>query len=49
VIEIRTKLFASRLDDKQRRADVVRNRLSALGFGTVGVWLVLLDGAWSQT
>ncbi|HYN32932.1 MAG TPA: hypothetical protein VES40_09920 [Ilumatobacteraceae bacterium] len=49
VIEIRTKLFASRLDDKQRRADVVRNGLSALGFGTVGVWLVLLDGAWSQT
>ncbi len=49
VIEIRTKLLAGRLDDKQRRADLVRDGLSALGLGTVGVWLILHEGAWSQT
>jgi hypothetical protein len=48
VIEVRTKLLASRLDDKQRRADLVRDGLSALGLGTVGVWLILHEGAWSQ-
>ena len=49
VIEVRTKLLASRLADKQRRTDLVRDGLVAAGFGAVGVWLVLLDGAWSQT
>lgn len=49
VVEIRTKLFDSRLKDKQRRADLVRDGLGALGFGEVGVWLILLEGAWSQT
>ncbi len=49
VIEVRTKLLASRLDDKQRRADLVRDGLSALGLGTVGVWPILHEGAWSQT
>ena len=49
VIEVRTKLLASRLDDKQRRADLVRDGLSAHGLGSVGVWLILHEGAWSQT
>lgn len=49
VIEVRTKRLASRLDDQQRRADFVRDGLAAAGFGAVGVWLVLHDGAWSQT
>lgn len=49
VIEVRTKLLASRLDDKQRRADLVRDGLSSLDLGSVGVWLVLHEGAWSQT
>jgi hypothetical protein len=48
VLEVRTKLFSSRLADKQRRADVIRDRVSSLGLGKVGVWLILADGAWSQ-
>ena len=48
-IELRTKLFDSRLTDKQRRADLVRDGLSSLDLGHVGVWLVLHEGAWSQT
>jgi hypothetical protein len=48
VVEVRTKLFASRIVDKQRRADLIRDRLSSLGLGKVGVWLILAEGAWSQ-
>jgi hypothetical protein len=49
VIEVRTKLFAHRLEDKQRRADLIRERLSRLPLGQVGVWLILSEGAWSQS
>jgi hypothetical protein len=49
VIEVRTKLFGSRVQDKQRRADLIRDRLSGLQLGSIGVWLVLADGSWSQT
>jgi hypothetical protein len=48
VIEVRTKLLTSRVEDKQRRADVLRDRLSGLNVGRLGVWLILLEGAWSQ-
>ena len=48
VVEVRTKLFDHRLEDKQRRADLIRDRLSGLSLGLVGVWLILSDGAWSQ-
>lgn len=48
VVEVRTKFFHSRLDDKQRRADLIRDRLSHLGHLYVGVWLILVEGAWSQ-
>jgi hypothetical protein len=48
VIEVRTKLFAHRVQDKQRRADLIRDRLSGLPLGQVGVWLILSEGAWSQ-
>ena len=48
VIEVRTKLFASRVEDKQRRADLIRDRLSELNLGQIGVWLILAEGAWSQ-
>lgn len=48
VIEVRTKLFASRVEDKQRRVDLVRDRLAALNLGELGVWLILAEGAWSQ-
>jgi hypothetical protein len=49
VIEVRTKLFEQRVRDKQRRADLIRERLSSLPLGQVGVWLILADGAWSQS
>ena len=48
VIEVRTKLFANRVKDKQRRADLLRDRLSGLELGHFGVWLILVEGAWSQ-
>ena len=49
VIEVRTKLFETRRRGKQRRADLIRHRLSGLPLGQVGVWLILAEGAWSQT
>ena len=48
VIEVRTKLFEHRVQDKQRRADLIRDRLSGLPLGQVGVWLILAEGAWSR-
>lgn len=49
VVEVRTKLFPSRADDKQRRVDLLRDRLADLNVDRVGVWLILLEGAWSQS
>lgn len=49
VIEVRAKLFEHRVRDKQRRADLIRDRLSGLPLGQVGVWLVLCEGAWTQS
>ena len=33
----------------QRRADLIRDRLSTLSIGHIGVWLILSEGAWSQS
>ena len=49
VIEVRTKLFEHRVQDRQRRADLIRDRLSRLPLGQMGVWLILSEGAWSQS
>ncbi len=50
VIEVRTKLFPSRRRDKQERADRMREQLGQqLDLGDIGLWLVLSDGAWSQS
>lgn len=49
VVEVRTKLFSSRVDDKQRRADLIRQHLSQVALGRVGVWLILAEGAWAQS
>jgi hypothetical protein len=49
VIEVRTKLFDHRVRDKQRRADLIRDRMSSLPLRRVGVWLILCEGAWSQS
>jgi len=48
VIEVRTKLFASRVEDKQRRVELMRDRFARLNLGQFGVWLILAEGAWSQ-
>ncbi|HET9893954.1 MAG TPA: hypothetical protein VFQ44_03375 [Streptosporangiaceae bacterium] len=50
-IEIRTKLYASRLETRQDRAELIRAGLSRAfpGIGHLGVWLVLADGWWTQT
>ena len=48
VIEVRTKLVASRVEDKQRSVDLLRDRLSGLNLGQLGVWLIFAEGAWSQ-
>jgi hypothetical protein len=49
VIEVKTKLFASREKDKQRRVDLIRDQLCAsVELGKLGVWLILLEGAWAQ-
>jgi hypothetical protein len=37
------------VQDKQRRADLIRDRLSILPLGQIGVWLILSEGAWSQS
>lgn len=49
VVEVRTKVFPSRLLDSNRRAEVIRDRLAELGLGPLGVWLILHEGSWSQT
>ena len=49
VLEVRTKLFDSRVTDKQRRSDLIRDRLSPLHLGEIGVWLILAEGAWAQS
>ena len=49
VIEVRAKLFEHRVQDKQRRAALIRDRLSILSLGQIGVWLILSEGAWSQS
>lgn len=48
VVEVRTKLFASRVVDKQERANLLCARLSEALGGGVGVWLILAEGAWAQ-
>jgi hypothetical protein len=49
VVEVRTKLFDSRVTDKQRRSDLILDRLAVLQLGQIGVWLILAEGAWSQS
>lgn len=49
-IEVRSKWFASRAENKQERCDAIRDAVTAaLGPVTVGVYLMLPVAAWSQT
>lgn len=50
VVEVRTKLFTSRVADKNERASMITERVAdCLSGRSIGVWLVLLEGAWEQT
>lgn len=51
VVEVRTKLFSGRVQDKQLRAEKMRDDLVSgePGVGRVGVWLILAEGSWAQT
>ena len=49
VVEVRMRMLGARLADGQRRADLIRDHVRTLGLGPVGVWLILVEGAWSQT
>jgi hypothetical protein len=49
VVEVRTKLFASRERDKSQRVKLIRDRVvSSVEVGKFGVWLILAEGAWAQ-
>ena len=50
-IEVRTKLYASRLETKQDRAELIKVGLAKAlpEIRYLGVWLVLVDGWWTQT
>jgi hypothetical protein len=50
VVEVRTKLLAERLGDKDERAERIRRRVSETEprLGQVGVWLILHEGSWAQ-
>jgi len=50
VIEVRTKLFASRLEDLHNRSQKIKSAVVAAepSVGQLGVWLILHDGSWAQ-
>ncbi len=50
VVEVRSKWFASRAQDRQVRCDRLRDMLvEAVGNSSIGVYLSLPVAAWSQT
>jgi hypothetical protein len=50
VIEVRSRWFPSRAEDRQRRCDALRNSLTAsVNVAGIGVYLSLPVAAWAQT
>ena len=49
VIEVQTRDYQSRAADRDERAAVIRRAVEEAYAGSVGVWLVLVTGGWSQT
>lgn len=51
VVEVRTKLFGTRVQDKHLRAETIRENIASRepGVRRLGVWLILAEGSWSQT
>ncbi|MEV7553218.1 hypothetical protein AB0N89_26710 [Amycolatopsis sp. NPDC089917] len=50
LVEVRSKWFASRADNRQERVDLLRTSIeSATGIDDVGVYLSLPVAAWSQS
>jgi hypothetical protein len=50
-VEVRTKLYASRLETRQQQAELIKDGLSdALPqIKYLDVWLILAEGWWTQT
>jgi hypothetical protein len=48
LIEIRTRWTQSRREDSAARSDEIRSALQGLGLQRFGVWIELLQAAWSQ-
>jgi hypothetical protein len=49
VIEVQTRSYRSRAVDRDDRAAVIRRGVEDVYAGSVGVWLVLVTGGWSQS
>ena len=48
LIEIRTRWTESRSENLQERSDELREAVAKLGLTGFGVWIELVDGAWTQ-
>jgi hypothetical protein len=50
-VEVRTRLYQSRLETRQERAELLKAGLAKAlpGIRYLGVWLILADGWWTQT
>jgi len=51
IIEVRTKLFQSRIRNKDERVTSIKDKLleAGLGLNQLGVWLILSEGSWAQS
>jgi hypothetical protein len=51
VIEVRTKRFPSRLQNKEERVELIRKKVQEGGLevGQLGVWLTFTEGSWAQS
>lgn len=51
VVEVRTKLFESRRENKHERSRFIHDRIAAAApeLRNIGVWLVLSEGSWFQS
>ena len=49
IIEVQTRDYPSRAANRDERAAVIRRAVEEAYPGSIGVWLVLVRGGWSQT
>lgn len=49
IVEVRTELFSSGIANKDERAAPIKSRVAdCLAERCVGVWIILLEGAWAR-